>query len=216
MEHITKPLLLCVLLGTNLLSCSTYDQRYRFEPAPAITEVRQGSDNQLLVARVLSVVAGLRDLDSAEAVEMQSQPGEVLEVRVRMENLSEHSLQFKASDFAITSADLQRFPTAELILQEGSANLEAGSASQFLLLFPLPVAEVEDIDWSGLNFSWQIDLHDGPAGSSVAFERVVRSRYFPPPHYGHYGFWGSYYGPYGPSWGWGWSYSYCPPPRGKR
>jgi hypothetical protein len=159
-----------------LCGCSVYNSRYVYAPRPVEVEsVKPGADDAE-PARTLVTVVGVRRDDE------ESQLPASVEVRLRVENTSPFPVAFDPGTLALFSAGLDRFPDP-IVRPEGSVALEPAGSAIVEAFFPLPDGQrPSDLDLSGLNVQWTLEVGGHAVTSSASF-LVLPTAYYDRYHY---------------------------------
>lgn len=178
----TRSAFATVLLLVALTGCSTYDTRYAFEPRPAEAPLR--TPEGVTVAQMLTSVVGVRRAVPAEGV------GAAVEVRVRIDNVSDRPMRFDPGSLTLLSADLRDFPRPH-VDPAGIVDVTRETPVDLVAFFPIPDDSSQPpMDLSGLSLRWAVVVEGTTLPGSLTFER---RRYSSPPHW-NYGWHFGYYG----------------------
>jgi hypothetical protein len=183
--------LLLVIPGVLLPACeSTYDPDFTFAPRPASVEVRDFESDRTLARSLVSVV-GVRHRVSSE----DARPG--VEVRMRVENVSDDSVQVDLRSLRLLSADLRELEPPIIVTDVENGVVPPRQTGTITATFAFPLESRDNpFDLSSLTLQWTM-IHNGNEGhSEQTFER--RIEYIPYHDYDihhHYGW--SFYGGFG-------------------
>ena len=156
--------------------CSVYDTRYLFEPRPLDVQSSKPGAAGAEPVRTLATVIGVRRRDS------RSQIPASVEVRLRVDNTSPFPVSFDPGSLALFSAGLEQFPDA-IARPHDPVELSPGGTAVVEAFFPLPDGRYpSDLDLSGLNLRWTLEVDGEPVTSSASFIRL------PTPYYDRYDF----------------------------
>jgi hypothetical protein len=156
-----------VVLG----GCSVYNSRYVYEPRPIDVEAPRPGAEDAEPARTLVTIVGVRRADD------KAQLPASVEVRLRVENTSPYPVEFDPGSLALFSAGLERF--ADPIVRPGTAvALEPADSAVVEAYFPFPEGRAPgDLDLSGLNLRWSLQVGGQPVTSSASFVRLPDAYY---------------------------------------
>jgi len=163
MTSLSARLLLALLLPG--LSACTTSPWYPLEFAPAPVEVALAANavpgSQ---ARVLVSVLGV-----ARAHEAQP---DLVQVRVRLENLGTVAVDASEDDLSLLSADL--LPFGKPYVVPAKLHLEPGQSGSLDASFPFPAGRTADtINWNGLNLRLAVEFAGTRVTTGASFSRVV-------------------------------------------
>ncbi len=160
--------------AATLCGCSVYDSRYLYEPRPVDVQTRKPGADDVEPARTLVTVVGVRREDS------RSQLPASVEVRLRVENTSPFPVAFDPGSLALFSAGLERFPDP-IVRPEGSITVAPAGSAVVEAFFPFPDGrDPDDLDLSGLNLRWTLEVGGHAVTSSASFVCL------PAAYYGRY------------------------------
>jgi hypothetical protein len=178
-------LAVALLALTALGGCQAYPH-YVYQPRPATQSLEV--DGQPV--RVLASVLGVREPGHDQ------QP--YLDVRLRLDNDSDHEARLDPATLSAVSADLQRLDV--LSTQPAEALIVApGAVGLLQARFALPVKPDDGPDLSGVSLRWAVQVGEQRFSRDMAFRGL---RYVSRPYDPWYD--DDWY--YGPSWRRGWRY----------
>jgi hypothetical protein len=161
---------IAVILG----GCSVYNARYVYEPRPIDIQSAKAGADEAEPARTLVTVVGVRREDP------KAQLPACVEVRLRMENTSPFPVAFDPGSLALFSAGLERFPDP-IVRPEGSIAVAPAGSAVIEAFFPFPDGrDPDDLDLSGLNLRWTLEVGGHAVTSSASFVCL------PTAYYGRY------------------------------
>ncbi|MHC4081697.1 MAG: hypothetical protein ACYS15_11630 [Planctomycetota bacterium] len=164
------------VVATVLSGCSVYNWRYVYEPRPVDIQTTKPGADDAEPARTLVTVVGVRREDS------KSQLPASVEVRLRVENTSPFPVAFDPASFVLFSAGLERFPDP-IVQPEGPVTVAPAGTAVVKAFFPFPDDRgASDLDLSGLNLRWTIEV-DGYAATSSASFLALPTAYYDRYHY---------------------------------
>lgn len=152
---------------SGLFGCSVYRSSYQYWPRPLEAQVVLGDET--VGARVLLAVVGVRRKDKESG-----RPSEV-EVRLRLENRTDRSIQLDEGSLLLVAADLYVFPSPRCE-SEKTLKVDGGEAETFRFFFSVPEDRTwdRDLDLEGLNLRWSVlfPSRDETVTVSATFERA--------------------------------------------
>jgi len=174
-------LMLTVLSGG--LGCGDrYAGKFRYRPNPYATTVASKADGAAGPVEMLAAIRDVREVEDGE--------GATLHATLHLENLADRQVRFDPGSLALFSADLRRFGEPETT-PSAEVTLDPGGSMKILARFPFPEGlKPEDVDMSGLNLRWTVQIGDEKLTRNSTFTRIHPRRYYTDPRYG----WGGYYG----------------------
>jgi hypothetical protein len=156
-----------VMLG----GCSVYNSRYVYEPRPIDIEAPRPGADDAEPARTLVTVVGVRRADD------KTQLPACVEVRLRVENTSPFSVAFDPESLVLFSAGLERFSNP-IVRPEAPITIEPAGSAVVEAFFPFPEGRtLGELDLSGLNLRWSLQVGGQPVTSSASFVRLPNAYY---------------------------------------
>lgn len=171
-----------------LAGCTTYIDRYNYQPRPASIRFDVAATSDRPDARVLVSVVGIRrriadDVDRAG-----------LELKFRVENLGKRPVGFDPREVEVVNAALDSLGSP--LAPPDSVTLKETQERLLTLRFPLPAGvSYHDEQLDGFNVRLTLTIGDEQITQSVGFERRRdddEDRYYYHPYYSPY-----FHGPLG-------------------
>lgn len=155
---------LLLALGTG---CSTTYERYTYNPRPASETLETPAMEEGTVT-VFASVLGIRT---------SKERGSFVDIRMRVDNDSQHQVQLMKEDLKLYSADLSQF---HVLYTEPSqiAPVPPEESGVFNVGFGFPQStKPSEVDLTGLSLSWKVKAGDRILRGDTSFERETREEY---------------------------------------